>query len=61
MMPRVRRCAQWEAERLARIVVAWHHPRQCVDAPDVACALGHRDRAARIEQIERVRRLQIIS
>src|SRR5688572_29510158 len=47
-----------EAEALARLVVGLRHrARQRAHAPDVGGALGDRDRAARVEQVEGVRSL----
>src|SRR5262249_33682449 len=50
---------QREAERLAALEVSAGDPRgERADPEDVALPLGHRDRAARIEQVEGVRGLQ---
>src|SRR5688500_1245958 len=49
----------WKPEALARFVVRLRdRARECANAADVGSALGHRDRAARVEQVERVRALQ---
>ena len=36
-------------------VTLCHGARQVADAADIGCALGHRDRAARVQQVEAVR------
>src|SRR6266481_9421022 len=49
----------WKAQPLARVEVALRNgARQRPDAADIAGALGDADRAARIEQVERVAGLQ---
>jgi hypothetical protein len=46
-----------EAQPRAAVEVALRHrPRQVADAADVGGALGHADRAARVQQVEAVRR-----
>ena len=51
-----------EAKALARLVVGLRHgTREAAHAADVGGALGDRDRAARIEQVEGVRAFSTIS
>ena len=59
LLPAPSAVQQREAERLAALVVRLRHrARERAHAQDVALPLGHRDGAARIEQVEGVRGLE---